>query len=214
MNSRRARPPAPNAAPRLRVIAGGGGVDDAEVARRLKLDDPAGPAMLCDRFGALVDRILLRLLGRTPDHDDRVQETFIEVLRTVRSLKDDALFKPWVTTIAVRVARAELRRQRVRRFLTLWREPTLPEVPCDDDHAGRGEVRAVYRVLDGLPTEERIAFALRVIHGEELAEVARLTGCSLATVKRRLIRAEALFREGASAFPSLAARLARTTEEP
>lgn len=209
MTERRARERETRVPPRLRVIAGGGGVDDAEVARRLKEGDPAGPALLFDQFGARVDRVLLRILGRTPDHDDRVQETFLEVLRTITALRDDGAFKAWVTTIAVRVARAELRRQRVRRFLTLWREPVLPEVGVDVDHQGRDEVRAVYRLLDALPTEDRIAFALRVIEGEELTEVARLTGCSLATAKRRIARAEASFREAAGEIPALAARLAK-----
>lgn len=194
--------------PRLRVIPGGAAVDDAEVARRLKAGDPAAPALLFDRFGALVDRVLLRILGDSADHDDRVQETFIEVLRTVSALRDDGAFKPWVTTIAVRVARAELRRRRVRRFLSLWRDDELPEVAVDDDHHGRETLRATYRILDAMPTEERLAFTLRVIHGEELTEVARLCGCSLATIKRRISRAEARFREAAAADPALAARLA------
>ena len=194
--------------PRLRVIPGGAAVDDAEVARRLQDDDPAAPALLLERFGALVDRVLRRILGESADHDDRVQETFIEVLRTVKNLRDARAFKAWVTTIAVRVARAELRRRKVRAFLSLWRDAELPEVAHDDDHPAREALRATYLLLDAMPTEERIAFALRVIHGEELSEVARLTGCSLATAKRRIARAEQRFREGAAAHPLLAARLA------
>jgi RNA polymerase sigma-70 factor (ECF subfamily) len=160
-----------------------------------------------DRFGALVDRVLRRILGDTRDHDDRVQETFLEVLRTVRALRDPESFKPWVTTIAVRVARAELRRRRVRQIFTLWQSSELPEVSHDDDHPGREELRAVFRLLDALPTEDRIAFSLRFLQGEELTEVARLAGCSLATAKRRIARAEAEFRARAASVPALAARL-------
>lgn len=192
----------------LRVVVGALPVlDDAAVARRLIEGDPAGPALLVDRFGALVDRVLHRILGESADHDDRVQETFIEVLRAVHSLRDPEAFKPWLTTVAVRVARAELRRRKVRRFLTLWKGDALPEVGHDDDHHGREELRAVFRILDALPTEDRIAFALRFLHGEELTEVARLAGCSLATAKRRIARGELRFRALAREVPSLAARL-------
>lgn len=191
----------------LRVIPGGAAPDDAEVARRLKARDPKAPALLFDRFGALVDRVVIRILGATPDHDDRVQETFIEVIRTIDALRDERAFKSWVTTIAVRTARAELRRRRVRRFLTLWREPDPPEVPVEDDPSGREALRVVYAILDGLPIDERIAFVLRHIHGEELSAVALLSECSLATVKRRLARAQARFREAAARYPELAARL-------
>ncbi|MFO0629832.1 MAG: RNA polymerase sigma factor [Polyangiales bacterium] len=213
MTARRASGPTGGPRPHLRVVDGGGGPDDAEVARRLQAQDPSAPALLMDRFGALVDRVLRRILGDSPDHDDRVQETFLEVLRTVRALRDPSAFKAWVTTIAVRVARAELRRRRVRRLFTLWSPVELPEVAHDDDHPGREELRAVFRILDELPTEDRIAFALRVLHGEELTEVARLAGCSLATAKRRIARAEATFRARAADIPALAARLRVRDEE-
>lgn len=207
MTARRASGPMGGQRPHLRVIDGGGGPSDGEVARRLQALDPAAPALLMDRFGALVDRVLRRILGESCDHDDRVQETFLEVLRTVRALRDPESFKAWVTTIAVRVARAELRRRKVRRIFTLWQSPELPEVSHDDDHPGREELRAVFRILDALPTEDRIAFSLRFLHGEELTEVARLAGCSLATAKRRIARAEAEFRARAASVPALAARL-------
>ena len=69
--------------------------------------------------------------------------------------------------------------------------------------AGRGavvlseEVREAleetYRVLDLMPADERIAFALRFVEGMELTEVADACGVSLATIKRRLSRAETRF---------------------
>jgi RNA polymerase sigma-70 factor (ECF subfamily) len=214
MTARRASGPMGGLRSHLRVIDGGAVVTDAEVARRLQALDPAAPALLMDRFGALVDRVLRRILGDSTDHDDRVQETFLEVLRTVRALRDPEAFKAWVTTIAVRVARGELRRRKVRRIFTLWQSPELPEVAHDDDHPGREELRAVFRILDGLPTEDRIAFSLRFLHGEELTEVARLAGCSLATAKRRIARAEAEFRARAANIPALAARLHARPEAP
>ncbi len=182
--------------------------DDARLARGLREGDPSAPAALFDRYGALVNRVLLRVLGGGPDHDDRVQETFLEVLRSIGSLRDEGALRAWVTTIAVRVARAELRRRRVRRFLHLA-EGELPEPPWVDDHAARDALRATWRVLDTLPTDERLAFTLRHVHGEELTVVAEACGCSLATVKRWLARAEQRFVAQAAQHPELARRLAQ-----
>jgi len=56
-------------------------------------------------------------------------------------------------------------------------------------------LRRTYLVLDRLPREERIAFALRTIEGMKLEEVADACGVSLATAKRRLARAEQRFLE-------------------
>jgi RNA polymerase sigma-70 factor (ECF subfamily) len=41
-----------------------------------------------------------------------------------------------------------------------------------------------------VPTEQRIAWALRHVEGEALEDVARACACSLATVKRRIAAVE------------------------
>jgi RNA polymerase sigma-70 factor (ECF subfamily) len=50
-------------------------------------------------------------------------------------------------------------------------------------------------VLDELPVEARMAFALHHLEGETLEVVARLCGCSLATAKRRVAVAHERIRE-------------------
>jgi len=181
---------------------------DAALVRRLREGDPRAPADLFDRHGPLVNRILRRVLGGGGDHDDRVQETFIEVLRSIGSLRDERALRPWVTTITARVARAELRRRKLRRVFFLDDPGDVSEPPCHDDHAAREAVRATYKILDTLSTDDRLAFTLRFIHGEELTVVAEACGCSLATIKRRLAHAEARFVAAARRHPELARRIA------
>ena len=53
----------------------------------------------------------------------------------------------------------------------------------------------VYRVLDRVPTAERVAWSLRYVEGVALDEVARLCECSLATAKRRIAAAQAQIHE-------------------
>ena len=56
-----------------------------------------------------------------------------------------------------------------------------------------------------LPLDERMAFALRYIDGMTLPDAAEASERSLATVKRRLARAEKKFLEAASQRPVLGA---------
>jgi RNA polymerase sigma-70 factor (ECF subfamily) len=90
----------------------------------------------------------------------------------------------------VRAARQKLRKRRLRSFLGLD-EPAVYDSIVD--RAASAEQRAllarVYRVLDGLPASQRIAWSLRYIEGEALEGVASLSGCSLATAKRRIAAA-------------------------
>jgi RNA polymerase sigma-70 factor, ECF subfamily len=52
------------------------------------------------------------------------------------------------------------------------------------------ELRAIYGVIDGFPTDERVTVLLRRVEQLSLEEIAERTNVSLATVKRRLRRAE------------------------
>ena len=64
-------------------------------------------------------------------------------------------------------------------------------------------------LLDRLPVEERVAFTLRYIEEMSLEEVAEASGVSLATVKRKLSRAEARFLAAARADATLRTWLER-----
>jgi RNA polymerase sigma-70 factor (ECF subfamily) len=52
-------------------------------------------------------------------------------------------------------------------------------------------------VLDNMPDAERVVFALRYVDGMELSPIAVACEISLATVKRRLARAEQRFAAAA-----------------
>ena len=54
----------------------------------------------------------------------------------------------------------------------------------------RAQIAQIYALLRTLPTDDRIAWTLRAVEGHDLETVARLTRCSLATVKRRISRAQ------------------------
>ena len=71
------------------------------------------------------------------------------------------------------------------------------------DASGSEALRATYAVLEKLPADERIAFALRFVEGLELTQVAEACAVSLATIKRRLAKAEARFLALAGRQPAL-----------
>ncbi len=52
------------------------------------------------------------------------------------------------------------------------------------------QVRRAWHLVQALPTEERLCYALSVLEGHTLAEVAAALGASLSTVKRRLTDAQ------------------------
>ena len=65
-------------------------------------------------------------------------------------------------------------------------------------------LRACYAILERMPTEERVVFALRHLDGMELTSIAVACDISLATVKRRLSRSQQRFLGQAERSDALA----------
>ena len=65
----------------------------------------------------------------------------------------------------------------------------------DADAETRAELAELGGALAQLPTDQRLAWMLRYVEGEQLREIARLCACSLATVKRRIVAASNHLRQ-------------------
>jgi RNA polymerase sigma-70 factor (ECF subfamily) len=174
-----------------------GGGEDALLARAARDGSMRAAAELFDRHGPLVRRIFARTLGPWRDVEDHVQETFLAFFRELPGLRDDAAARAFLVSIAVRMAKGELRRMRVRRILRFTSHDELSEIGGaipGADHEGREAVRRLFRILDELDAPSRIAFTLRHLEEMELTDVAAALGESLATVKRRLARVTPIVR--------------------
>jgi RNA polymerase sigma-70 factor (ECF subfamily) len=176
---------------------------DAELVLAAQRRDPRAAAIVWDRYSALVRGLLIRSIGPTADVEDLVQEVFIGFFRNVSSLRDPAALRSFLVGIAIRQAKSALRKRRVRRWLHLSDPAELPEVVGSDGRPQQALSRLA-RILDGLPDKDRLAYVLRHFEGHELPEVATHLGCSLATVKRWIARAEAHVETIAKDDPILA----------
>jgi RNA polymerase sigma-70 factor (ECF subfamily) len=150
------------------------------------------------RYAPYVAKIGMRILGRRDEIDDFVQDVFLSVHRNLASLREPGAIKSWLAKLAVHEATRRLRRQRLRRWFGLDAMPDYVDIA---DAVASPEQRTllthVFRLLDALPPEDRVAWALRYIEGETMVRVAALCDCSLSTAKRRVANAElALERSG------------------
>jgi RNA polymerase sigma-70 factor (ECF subfamily) len=163
--------------------------DDGTLAAEAAKGDPGAHAAIWDRYSPLVRRVLVRAIGPGIDVEDQLQEVFLRFYRNRNLLRDHAALRSFLFGIALRVAASELRSRRIRSWLRLTKDGVLDEqeAPHTDPDA-REAVRRLYRILDRLDANSRLAFVLHYVDGWELTEVAEAFGVSLATIKRRLAR--------------------------
>jgi RNA polymerase sigma-70 factor, ECF subfamily len=211
MDGRASHADRPNFSPghdNVRVVGFTG--DDEALVEALQQGHPGAPAALFDRYGGHVQRVLANVMGVDPELADLLHEVFAQAMRSIRSIRDGQQLKAWITRIAVFTARGCIRARRRQRWLRFRPDEELPEItaPAVSPEL-REAVQATYQVLERMSADLRLAFTLRYVHGMELKEVATACGVSLATIKRRLDKAEARFFALAVARPSLASWIGR-----
>jgi RNA polymerase sigma-70 factor (ECF subfamily) len=178
--------------------------DHPALVQALRSGHPGAAAAFYDQHAGHVYKILRSMLENESDVPDLLQEVFIRAIDKIGALEDPALIRGWLASIAVRTARAHFRRAARRSRLSVFSpETTRPMELEPPSSAARFALREIYQVLDEMPPDERMAFALRIVEGMTLPDAAQSCRTSLATFKRRLARAEKQFLEAAALRPAL-----------
>lgn len=176
--------------------------DEAELVTGLIAGRATAVQALYNEYSGLVRRVLIQTLGSARDVDDLTQETLIKVIERAPTLRKVQSLRSFVIGVAINLAKNEIRRRSFRRFVGFDDTVELPYVHPHDAVVAQG-ARHLYRALEQLDATARTAFVLRFVNGCDLAETAAACSCSVATIKRKLARAEARFSALAQADPVL-----------
>lgn len=175
------------------------------LADRLRVGDARAVATLFDLYGAHIERVLIRTIGRDTEMDDMVQDVFLGAYRSAPKYQgNDEQLKAWLSRIAVFTARGYLRKRKRKWWLRSADPGEMPEQSSKEPSPHTSEVlRRTYAILDQMDPDLRIPFALRELESMELAEIADNCECSVSTIKRRLARARKAFERLAKKDPIL-----------
>lgn len=164
-------------------------IDDAELAQRMATDEAWAKEAFYRKHVAQAFRIARRLVGQQSDAEDIVQEAFSQAFRDIDKLREPAAVRGWFMRIVVNRAHRKFRRRNILRALGLEKssEDCLTDIVSDTfSPESRAELAWANRVLRQASLQSRTAWLLRHVEGYTLPETATATGCSLATVKRRI----------------------------
>jgi RNA polymerase sigma-70 factor, ECF subfamily len=163
---------------------------DLALARRASGGDRAAQRELFLAQRLSVHHTLFRILGSNRDLEDLIQDAFLEIFRALGSFRGDSTLSRWCQTIATRTAYLSISRRKPQPVDLALVEEIVPDDANTHRHAQiREAARRLYAALERLDPKHRIAFALAVIDGRPLAEVAQLTDSTVVAVKTRVWRA-------------------------
>lgn len=190
--------PAPDDSPALDSLGALHSLDDAKLVALASRGDLSAFEALYRRYAAFAINLAVRIQGSGRDVEDIVHDAFLRAHDRLAELRDRQAFKGWLGAIVVSLIRTRFRKRRLMGAFGLGQnEPVdLDSIAAETANPeARAQLAQVYALLQTMPADDRIAWTLRYVDQHRLEGVAELTGCSLATVKRRISRAQRFLKD-------------------
>ncbi len=165
--------------------------DDATLVARFAAGEVVAFDQLYDRHVGYVAGVAFRLLGDQRELNDVLQETFLAALETMDKLREPARVRAWLVGIAIRRVRRRLYKRARWAFI---RRVLGAGAPVASDPEDRARVDELGRALSSVDPKFQTPWVLHHVEGETLPVVAEIEGVSLATIKRRIARADVEIR--------------------
>jgi RNA polymerase sigma factor (sigma-70 family) len=157
---------------------------DGFLVASARVGDRRALEMLAERWDPKLRAHAWRLLGDADQANEAVQDSWVEIVRGLKRLREDAAFPAWAYRIVSRrCTRLIHKAQRGRRLAkALTMEPSPGQAEPTDSEGLRAAVR-------GLPPEQRAAVALFYFEDLSIADIAIALDVPPGTVKTRLMHA-------------------------
>jgi RNA polymerase sigma factor (sigma-70 family) len=172
--------------PHLQLVPPAPPGDDELRLAALRAGDPAALEEVLHELLPNVRRWLARLLGPRDELDDAVQEALTQLALSLPSFAGRSSLATFAHRVTVRAAYRFFGRPT---SVGLELAPP-PEGPDPESRlAAREALRRLYRALDRLPPNRRVAFVLCAVEGMTPGEAAVVEGVSGEAMRSRLLHA-------------------------
>ncbi|MEJ8840864.1 RNA polymerase sigma factor [Lacibacter sp. H375] len=145
---------------------------------------------LYDRYSKAMYNTALRILNRTDDAEDILQEAFTDAFQQLRSFEGRSTFGAWLRQIVVYKSIAHLKKQKLHvNGLETDAENIADETVLEEDEVWY-TVDSIKQAMQKLPDGYRTVLTLHLIEGFEQEEVAEMMKVAHSTVRTQYMRAK------------------------
>ncbi len=167
--------------------------EQVEIVKQAQAGGLEALRTLVDQYHIPALRTAQIILGDAQDAEDTVQEVWIQVLRSLRSLRDPSRFNAWL----YRMVRNTALRKRQQRAMILadiaLQEDLFPEQTESNPHTDTMPWLSI--ALHALSDKDYFVTSLHYFNGLSVEEIAQLLEVPSGTVKSRLFHARKILKK-------------------
>ena len=170
---------------------------DLEDIRRSLNGDGDAYADLISCHQARVASRMWRFTRNREDHEELVQEVFVQAYLSLATFRGEAPFAHWLARISTRVGYSFLKKVSRQRLTYSIPVEDLDQLVAREPHEMDPEWAAelLHRLMGKLPPRDRLVLDLRYMEHHSVAETAQLTGWTQSMVKVQAWRARKKLRK-------------------
>ena len=173
---------------------------EQQLIQRLKAGDQHSFKTVVDTYQNIIYNTCLGIVKNENDAEDLAQDVFIQVYQSIQSFKGDSKLLTWMYKIAIsKCLDFERKKKRKKRFgfvKSIFGENNELVVDTPDfEHPGiqldqKENAKVLFKTLEQLPENQRIAFVLNKLDGLSYKEVADIMETTVSTIESLLHRAK------------------------
>ncbi|HEU5166997.1 MAG TPA: RNA polymerase sigma factor [Chitinophagaceae bacterium] len=145
--------------------------------------------VLYDRYSKAMYNTALRIVNRTTDAEDVLQDSFSDAFMQLSSFENKSTFGAWLKQIVVFKSIGLLKKQRMS-FVDMEKVEDMPEENSLDETNIWYTVNMVKQTMQQLPDGYRTVLSLYLFEGYDHEEISEILGVAQSTVRTQYIRAK------------------------
>jgi RNA polymerase sigma-70 factor, ECF subfamily len=155
---------------------------DRQLVERVQRGDKRAYDLLVLKYQHRIVSLVSRYMRDQDEVLDVTQEAFIKAYRALPGFRGDSAFYTWLYRIAINTAKNYL--------VSKSRRPPDTGIDNPENSLARDQLQAVvYKAIDDLPEELKVAVTLREFEGLSYEEIAGVMDCPVGTIRSRIFRA-------------------------
>lgn len=174
-------------------------MSEQELVAGIKKGDQIAFRFLVDQYQSMVLNTCFHLVHDEDDAKDITQDTFIEVYNSIHSFRSDSKLSTWLYRVAVNKSlnfiKKNKRKKLVDNMESFFHSSKSDEISNESFNADKGiddseRSTHLYKAIDSLNQNQRIAFSLHNLDGISYLEIAEIMNVSLSSVESLIHRAK------------------------
>ena len=176
-------------------------MNEKEIIEQIKEGDHESFKELVEEYKEMVFKVCFGFVKNKEDAEDITQDVFFSVYKNIKSFKSESKVSTWLYRVAVNFSLNHIRKMKIQRmFVKLGikedDEEKVFDVPAGKDYDADFKIvesekkKIIAKILNELPSNQRIAFTLFNVEGFTYEKIAEIMNCSVPSVESKIHRAK------------------------